>query len=871
MDTGKIIGPDGREHTLSEVVEAIDRLAAAGRGLDASSIEDALRPPIKPSGDMPGPRYFEKGHVFSADDLPPGAPVARAVEGVFAGADLAGVIFAHGDATGSDFRGAARANMAVWDHAHLDKSRMDGLDLSGLRAEKASMKRVDFTGSDLRGASMRGCALFGANFGLGYTSAPALLGGAEFVGSEMSMATFDRCDLRGAKFHGSDLSGASFLRATGLDTGNFDKGTRLSGCNFAHVEAYGAQLSGVDLSGSDFYAATFRSCFFEGANLSECRFTGTDIGESDFSGADLEGAEFRFTRNADKAHLSRAANLAGARFTGLRLRGENFNGCKLDGARFEACDLRETHFRGAVLTRTVFTAEYEAEGAAVRGEAPMAGARFDTADLRSAVFSGLDLRGVSFVGADLAGANFDGCDLTGVDFSGAKLTGASFRGANLSGASLTGVVDMEWAAFDSGTVMAGTSFAGANMRGARLDGVSAHKCDFTAAKMDRARALFAAFADCDFTKAAFADGPDSDGFAEFGSSFRGCEWGDRKKKELSDWPAMERDQRAEESVRQMPKKAAGLAVVGAVAAVDMGTHALVIPAAKTVLGTVFAAPIAEFAAHHGGLTTLSAMASAHYAGLFKAAQRVIAHIPLYEVAAAHAKEAAEKAADKGKDMLVDMLGDKLEDAEKAKMRGRSIASILHHAVDSFAERFSLDGDEWTKRFVAAIPFLRADRKAFKAALAACARRDPELRAFGEFSTEIGRIVICHKRAAKQAAMLLRERAAATGGRCPDLVFARDPSDTPAAPAALTVSWDGACEAAWVSGSGELLRKVRWDASGAVAAAVDRTEGGWLGEADRAALPSREAAAASFEAAVAAAADKNAKKAAAARGPAAAVA
>jgi fluoroquinolone resistance protein len=148
-------------------------------------------------------------------------------------------------------------------------------------------------------------------------------------------------------------------------------GARLEACVLDQINLQYAVLSGAELV----------RCRAQGTALLSVRLDRATVIDCDLTNAPMRLANLRATvvlGGVWKATLLHRANLAGARFDGVRMWGADLWDARLDGATFVGCDLR-----GARLDRAA-----DPWGTAV-------GARFVRCDLRDA--TGLDLRGASFV------------------------------------------------------------------------------------------------------------------------------------------------------------------------------------------------------------------------------------------------------------------------------------------------------------------------------------------------------------------------------------------------------------------------------------------------------------------------------------------
>lgn len=218
-------------------------------------------------------------------------------EADFGGARLAKAILQRGELAGARF---ARADLRG---ADLLEARLPGADLEGVLADEVlfyecDLERAKLDRASLRKATFFRCRMAGASLAEAVLEGAALVeasaGGASFRGARANnLRLVLECALGGADFSGAELALAT-MRAVSL------KGAALSG----------ARADGCDLSESD-----LREARLAGASLRGARLMRTDLGDAELSdvnlmeamlqGAKVHGASFQ------RANLFRA-NLMGA-------------------------------------------------------------------------------------------------------------------------------------------------------------------------------------------------------------------------------------------------------------------------------------------------------------------------------------------------------------------------------------------------------------------------------------------------------------------------------------------------------------------------------------------------------------------------------
>ncbi len=240
----------------------------------------------------------------------------------------------------------------------------------------------------------------------------------------------------------------------------------------------GAALSGLDLSGRDLSGAWLDGADLSGCNLAGARLAGAVLAHARLDAAVLDGADLS------------GANLGRARMFGTSLRQASLRDAILSGAVLERAVLHRVDLSGATLVET-----------AMRG-VDLSGAR-----ATKVVFLRLALTGLIADGALFDRSQFVECDLSGARFARASFVRCGFVTCKLPGADFTEAA-LQRCAFVKDTDLAGARFTRANMpeanlRGLRLAGADFSqavldkadfsKCDLTAARLPRARAIGAQF------------------------------------------------------------------------------------------------------------------------------------------------------------------------------------------------------------------------------------------------------------------------------------------------------------------------------------------------------------------------------------------
>lgn len=216
----------------------------------------------------------------------------------------------------------------------------------------------------------------------------AQLAGRSFVNTDLSGANLSNADLRGATFINSNLTNTNL------------RGANLKQATFSYSALIRADLSDANLWEVVVKETIFNNSVFIGANL-PMNMRGWCLPYVNLSATDLDSKD-----------------LSEAILTGSWLRCLTYNG--RESWTFEDCvDGGKTNFSNANLQGVDFSGSW------------FANAKFDGANLRSAVavcrgYNKTRFTDATFVGADLTDAN-----VYGAMFGGANLTNASLEGINL--------------------------------------------------------------------------------------------------------------------------------------------------------------------------------------------------------------------------------------------------------------------------------------------------------------------------------------------------------------------------------------------------------------------------------------------------------
>jgi uncharacterized protein YjbI with pentapeptide repeats len=287
----------------------------------------------------------------------------------------------------------------------------DGQDLSDLDLADGYIRNVSFRGADLSNSKWADINNF----------IPQNLPVPEQQQPGFELTTYLANTNWNLDFRGANLFAADFSDAY------------LSGSNFSSLPGQITRLEKVKFDDSYLANASFR-----GVSAAEISFQRADLRKADFTGADLRKALFQ---GADLT-LAILANalLGGSNVTEGILIGTNLTNAVIGASDFGKADFTGVNLQGANLQgASLLEVSFKA--------ANVAGANFTGADMGKTDFTGANLRGAILRGAKLLEATFKDADLTGADLTGADLSKANFTGAILGSGSgraiLTGTVQVD--------------------------------------------------------------------------------------------------------------------------------------------------------------------------------------------------------------------------------------------------------------------------------------------------------------------------------------------------------------------------------------------------------------------------------------------
>jgi len=277
---------------------------------------------------------------------------------------------------------------------------LDGVHLSGLQAQGATLIGISFAGANLSEAEFGEAQLDDCNF------QGANLTNANFDGAQLTQANLSNAQAEGASFKSAELVEANLQEA------NLTKAD-LSGAECGQVNLRGAILTEAICDEADFGGAVLERVSALRSSWIEARLSGVHAEAIDLRDADLSNLRVSNGATLIRAKMSgskapgsrwRDSRLAEAVFSFSDLNGAIFTGSHLAKVYMDGCDLKKANFQDTVLSE----------------------AQLLRSDLMQATF-----RGANLVDADLRGSNLYECE-----FFRAITLGANFALADLTGTRL---------------------------------------------------------------------------------------------------------------------------------------------------------------------------------------------------------------------------------------------------------------------------------------------------------------------------------------------------------------------------------------------------------------------------------------------------
>lgn len=260
-----------------------------------------------------------------------------------------------------------------------------GLDLSGIEAPNADLRKINLDNAILKNANLEGANLLGMT-----------LRNVDFEGANLREANlswviakevvWEEVDLMNASLKGANLKDADFSSA------HLDE-VDLTRANISH-----ANFSGVNLSNQKLVEVTAVGTRFYGAFLQGITFESGDYTRANFSRAVMNSAVFTGQVLLDESEFRRVM-LVSAMFINAEIHSINFH---------------ETDMEGVIIDSSEFY-----------------GASFSYSDLDDARVTYSNLSDGSFYGSSLRDAHIE-CSIIQMDFEKAKMRGIDFVSSDLT-------------------------------------------------------------------------------------------------------------------------------------------------------------------------------------------------------------------------------------------------------------------------------------------------------------------------------------------------------------------------------------------------------------------------------------------------------
>ena len=204
------------------------------------------------------------------------------------------------DATGTTVNGCYIGPWTTCDKASLQNVDLSGSTLTDASFAGANLSNADLSSATLTGASFAGATLTGAR--LDHVSAHSAI----FDNASMESVSANAADFTGASFNRTDAAEGSYTDAifgkAALIGGASFLGANMSGASFAGATINatfatgilrGADFSGTTADGSGFYQVNAQGAKFENASLFNINLTEANVTGASFRGSDLAWAFFQ--------------------------------------------------------------------------------------------------------------------------------------------------------------------------------------------------------------------------------------------------------------------------------------------------------------------------------------------------------------------------------------------------------------------------------------------------------------------------------------------------------------------------------------------------------------------------------------------------
>jgi uncharacterized protein YjbI with pentapeptide repeats len=263
----------------------------------------------------------------------------------------------------------------------------------------------------------------------GETVAGAILSGVDLSKLDLHGIDLSRALCRKAKFCETNLDGANFSQAVGME-----------------ADFSGASLKNAVLEKGLFAKAVFKKADLSGANLHQTILKNADCTEADFTGANLDWVILQKAK-LGKASLKNVNATMGV-FSDADATGATFGRSRLMKCLFKSTVLDRVDFSGAAINSTMFWG-VKGEGVTfdganldkgrMGGNASLPGASFKNISMKHGCFRDTDLAGSDFTGSTLDESILENCNLAKANFCRVPAKKCRFNKSNLEEANMATV------------------------------------------------------------------------------------------------------------------------------------------------------------------------------------------------------------------------------------------------------------------------------------------------------------------------------------------------------------------------------------------------------------------------------------------------
>jgi uncharacterized protein YjbI with pentapeptide repeats len=289
----------------------------------------------------------------------------------------------------------------------VPSANLSHLDLTQAYLIRADLTEVNLNSTTLTNANLTNSRLTNANL-TNANVAGTIFDGSNLTASQLySTANYQACNLSGVIIRWNDLTGWNFV------------GQNLTSASFDFATLTNANLTGATLAYADLEFTTLTNANLENANVARAYLGYSNLTASQlYSTASYQASDLKGISLMNN-------NLTGWNFAGQNLTNAELMNVTLTNANLTSADMTSALLDFATLTNANLTS------------AKLCSADLNSVTLTSASLTTVNLTNANLFAATLTNANLTGANLTGAYLYAATLTDANLINANLNSANLT--------------------------------------------------------------------------------------------------------------------------------------------------------------------------------------------------------------------------------------------------------------------------------------------------------------------------------------------------------------------------------------------------------------------------------------------------